>query len=102
MIQVSLLQNIHNNNMKENRKHSSNNNNKKKGHHNKRSSKKKEKRGKKEKTRRKREELTDEQIEKSYTGLDRDIAEGFIARAMEPGISINRGLNSSYEQDDSF
>ncbi|CAL4105900.1 unnamed protein product, partial [Meganyctiphanes norvegica] len=59
-------------------------------------SSKKKKEGKKK---HKKNVLTDEQIEKSYTGLDREIADSFIENAMEPGISINRAFNSSFEQD---
>ncbi|CAL4200324.1 unnamed protein product, partial [Meganyctiphanes norvegica] len=57
-------------------------------------SSKKKKEGKKK---HKKNKLTDEQIEKTYTGLDREIADSFIENAMEPGISINRAFNSSFE-----
>lgn len=53
----------------------------------------------KKKTKKIKKELTDEQIERTYTGLDREIAEEFIDSTMEPGISIHRALNASFEQD---
>ncbi|CAL4143489.1 unnamed protein product, partial [Meganyctiphanes norvegica] len=59
-------------------------------------SSKKKKEGKKK---HKKNVLTDEQIEKSYTGLDREIADSFIENAMEPGLSINRAFYSCFEQD---
>ena len=33
---------------------------------------------------------TDEQIDSSYTGLDREIAEQFISASMEPGLTQQR------------
>ncbi|XP_068230762.1 uncharacterized protein [Palaemon carinicauda] len=59
----------------------------------------KHKEEKKEKKSKKKKELTDEQIERSYTGLDREIAEEFIDSAMEPAVSIHRALNTSFEID---
>ncbi|XP_066987025.1 uncharacterized protein [Macrobrachium rosenbergii] len=63
------------------------------------SRKHKHKEEKKEKKSKKKKELTDEQIERSYTGLDREIAEEFIDSAMEPAVSIHRALNTSFEID---
>ncbi|KAK7044278.1 hypothetical protein SK128_019478 [Halocaridina rubra] len=54
---------------------------------------------KKKKSKKMKKELTDEQIERTYTGLDREIAEEFIDLTMEPGISIQRALNHSFDQD---
>lgn len=72
-----------------------------------RTSKKKEGRkhkGKKEKhekqkPKKAKKELTDEQIERTYTGLDRELAEEFIDNTMEPGLSIQRAFSNSFEQD---
>ncbi|XP_076045332.1 uncharacterized protein LOC143027730 [Oratosquilla oratoria] len=65
---------------------------------------KKEEKKKKKKKKKAKKELTDEQIERTYTGLDREIAEGFINTAMEPALSINRAFGSSFEdeEEDSF
>lgn len=46
-----------------------------------------------------KKELTDEQIERTYTGLDRELAEEFIDNTMEPGLSIQRAFSNSFEQD---
>ncbi|XP_053642654.1 uncharacterized protein [Cherax quadricarinatus] len=68
--------------------------------HKKEGKKRKDKAGKKEKKKgKKNKELTDEQIEKTYTGLDREIAEEFIDSTMEPSVSIHRALNNSFEQE---
>lgn len=70
-------------------------------HKRRRDGKQKEKRGKHEKRRSKKpkKELTDEQIERTYTGLDRELAEEFIDNTMEPGLSIQRAFSNSFEQD---
>ncbi|KAG7164825.1 putative Homeobox protein goosecoid-like 2 [Homarus americanus] len=69
-------------------------------HKKKDSKKRRNKDGKKDKKKAKKsKELTDEQIERTYTGLDREIAEEFIDSTMEPGISIQRALNSTFDQD---
>ncbi|XP_069170583.1 uncharacterized protein [Procambarus clarkii] len=71
-----------------------------KEHKKKDAKKRKDKNAKKDKKHsRKNNELTDEQIDKTYTGLDREIAEEFIDSTMEPGISIHRAINNSFEQD---
>ncbi|KAK8393121.1 hypothetical protein O3P69_013272 [Scylla paramamosain] len=75
--------------------------------HHQRTSKKKEgrkhreKKEKHEKRKHKKakKELTDEQIERTYTGLDRELAEEFIDNTMEPGLSIQRAFSNSFEQD---
>ncbi|KAB7506531.1 hypothetical protein Anas_02746 [Armadillidium nasatum] len=67
----------------------------------------KEKRKKREARHKRREErerrrnrvLTDKQIEDTYTGLDREIAEGFISFAMEPSVSKRRVRHSSSDHD---
>jgi len=70
-----------------------------KPHLQKRKRKKSSKKKKDGKKKQRKKHLTDEQIEKTYTGLDREIADTFIENAMEPGISINRIFNSTFEQD---
>nr|CAD7441228.1 unnamed protein product [Timema bartmani] len=39
--------------------------------------------------------VTEEEVAKTYTGMDREIAEEFIAIAMEPGVAKNRHTRSS-------
>ena len=38
---------------------------------------------------------TDSDIEKTYTGLDRELAEEFIEQTMDPGIIVERTLQQS-------
>lgn len=53
---------------------------------------------KKLKKKHKKKELTDEQIDRTYTGLDREIAEEFIDATMEPSLSIQRAAhNTSFD-----
>ncbi|XP_037772709.1 cyclic AMP-responsive element-binding protein 5-like [Penaeus monodon] len=60
---------------------------------------KEEEKKKKKERKRKSKELTDEQIERTYTGLDRELAEEFIDSTMEPGLSLQRAFNTSFDQD---
>ncbi|XP_073974556.1 uncharacterized protein [Rhodnius prolixus] len=46
------------------------------------------------KTKKKEREITDEEIEKTYTGLDREIAEEFISIAMQPKPPSSRSESS--------
>ena len=42
---------------------------------------------------------TDSDIEKTYTGLDRELAEEFIEQTMDPGIIVERTLQSGTESE---
>lgn len=46
------------------------------------------------KAKKKDEPLTDQEIENTYTGFDREIAEGFISLAMEPAASRKKSQPS--------
>lgn len=61
--------------------------------------KEKKEKHEKRKPKKTKKELTDEQIERTYTGLDRELAEEFIDNTMEPGLSIQRAFSNSFEQD---
>ncbi|CAG0920371.1 unnamed protein product [Notodromas monacha] len=39
--------------------------------------------------------VTEEEVNSTYTGLDREMAEEFISVSMEPGRTINRVMNHS-------
>lgn len=45
-------------------------------------------------TKKRTRELTDEQIDRSYTGLDRAIADGFIGSMMEPAMSSSKAVSN--------